>query len=219
MSQPVAGDMSAADRFQTLWRRCSMQAVADQSTAIHQRLLDAYAEPQRFYHTLDHIEHCLARFDECRSLLQNPDAVEISIWFHDVIYEPGAKDNEARSARLYRELADGVHAPELCELVDRLIMATLHMGKHLADADASYMVDIDLSSFGLDWAGFLRDSRNLRLENPQLSDEQYFRNQGHFQSCLLARPRFFNSNFFYQRYEQQARDNLARYFAETPRPD
>jgi predicted metal-dependent HD superfamily phosphohydrolase len=29
---------------------------------------------------------------------------------------------------------------------------------------------------------------------------------------LLARPRFFLSDFFFDRFEKQARDNLARYF-------
>lgn len=58
--------------------------------------------------------------------------------------------------------------------VDRLIMATLHNGDPLIDADAAYMVDIDLSSFGLSWAEFMRDSENLRRENSSLSGTEYY---------------------------------------------
>jgi len=96
--------------------------------------------------------------------------------------------------------------------VSRLIMATLHDGNTLEDADSIYMVDIDLSSFALPWDEFLRDSQDLRAENPHLSDADYRLNQTGFQRMLLARPRFFLSDFFFERYEQQARSNLVRYF-------
>ena len=91
-------------------------------------------------------------------------------------------------------------------------MATLHDGNSLQDEDARYMVDIDLSSFGLSWEEFLLDSQHLRQENPQISDTDFYRNQGEFQHCLLARDRFYRTDYFYQRMEAQARENLARYF-------
>lgn len=202
------------DRFQGLWRRCLIADARDNSVSIHKRLVNAYREPQRRYHTLAHIEHCLGMFDQCKSLARNPNALEIAVWFHDVIFEPGRRDNETLSAELYQDLSAGIHEPEMRQLVDRLIMATLHDGTSLDDSDASYMVDIDLSGFGLSWDEFLLDSQHLREENSHLSDAAYYRNQGDFQSGLLARPNFFYSNFFYQRYEQQARANLARYFEQ-----
>ena len=214
MTSPAVQGISGLDRFQSLWQRCLNEGAPDSSTAIHQRLVDAYNEPQRHYHTLAHIDHCLAIFDQCKSLATNPDALEIAVWFHDVIFEPGKRDNEARSAELYQELSAGVHDNEFRNLVGRLIMATLHDGNSLDDSDAGYMVDIDLSSFGLPWEDFLRDSQHLREENAQLSDAEYYRKQGDFQSCLLARPRFYVTDLFYQRYEQQARSNLTRYFEQ-----
>jgi predicted metal-dependent HD superfamily phosphohydrolase len=105
------------------------------------------------------------------------------------------------------------------QLVKRLIMATLHKGDSLDDADSVYMVDIDLSSFGLSWDGFLRDSQNIRAENPHLGDQDYQLNQTGFQRSLLARPRFFLSDFFFDRFEKQARDNLARYFEYLRKSD
>ncbi len=203
------------DRFQGLWRRCLIAGATDNSASIHKRLVNAYREPQRRYHTLAHIEHCLGMFDRCKSLVRNPNALEIAVWFHDVIFEPGKRDNESLSAKLYQDLSAGIHEPEMRQLVDRLIMATLHDGTSLDDSDASYMVDIDLSSFGLSWDEFLLDSQHLREENPHLSDADYYRHQRGFQSGLLTRPRFYYSEFFYQRYEQQARANLARYFEQV----
>ncbi len=214
MASPSEERISGLNRFQSLWRRCLNKGAADASAAIHQRLVNAYNEPQRRYHTLAHIDHCLSLFDQCKSLATNPDALEIAVWFHDVIFTPGKRNNEARSAELYQELSAGVHDVEFRELVGRLIMATLHDGSSLDDSDAGYMVDIDLSSFGLPWEDFMRDGQHLREENAQLSDAEYYRRQGDFQSCLLARPRFYVTDFFYQRYEQQAHDNLTRHFKQ-----
>ena len=215
MSSPKAGDACGLNRFQSLWRRCLLDNASDHSAEIHQRLTSAYNEPQRHYHTLDHIGHCLSLFDQCKALLDNPDALELAIWFHDAIFETGKPDNELRSAELYQSLSADVHPNELRELVGRLIIATLHDGGSLEDKDAGYMVDIDLSSFGLPWEDFLRDTQDLRKECGHLSDEEYYQRQSSFRTGLMARPKFYMTDYFYERYEQQARENLERYFARA----
>ena len=215
MSSPVAGNVCGLDRFRSLWQRCLVDGAADDSIAIHQQLVEGYGEPQRHYHTLAHIAHCLTQFDQCKSLTPNPDALEIAIWFHDIIFKPGGPDNESLSASLYQYLSAGIHDNEMRQLIDRMIMATLHDGRSLGDADTSYMVDIDLSSFGLDWDAFVLDSQHLREENPHLSDTDYYRKLVEFHSGLLARPRFFLSDFFFQRYEQKARANVSRYLDQV----
>lgn len=219
MTSPAVEGINGLNRFQALWQRCLTEDAPDASATIHQRLVDAYNESQRHYHTLDHIEHCLSIFDQCKSLATSPDALEIAIWFHDVIFTPGEPDNEARSADLYQELSTGVHSVKFRALVGRLIIATLHDGCSLDDSDAGYMVDIDLSSFGLPWEDFLRDGQHLREESAQLSDAEYYRRQGDFQARLFSRPRFYQTEFFCQRYEQQARDNLKRFFAQRGERD
>jgi len=208
----AAETLTRFSRFQSLWQRNLVAGASDDSAAIYQRLLAGYRETNRHYHTLQHIEHCLGLFEQCKSLLHNPDAVELAIWMHDVILEPGRRDNEARSAQLYLELSADAQREELRQMVARLIMATLHDGTSLDDADSLYMVDIDLSSFGLPWPEFLHDSQNVRAENPHLCDADYQLNQTGFQRNLLARPRFYLSDFFFERLEDQARANLARYF-------
>jgi predicted metal-dependent HD superfamily phosphohydrolase len=209
---PNTENIAGFARFHSLWQRNLTESAVDDSQAIYQRLLAGYHEPQRHYHTLDHIKHCLGMFEDCKSLVHDPDSLEMAIWFHDVILVCGRRDNEALSAELYLELSAGIQLDETRQLVKHLIMATLHNGDSLDDADSIYMVDIDLSSFGLSWDGFLRDSLNLRAENPHLGDQDYQLNQTGFQRSLLARPRFFLSDYFFDRFEKQARDNLARYF-------
>ena len=212
MASPAAQDLTGLDRFRALWQRCLIDGLPDHSATIHQQLIDAYGEPHRRYHTLAHIEHCLAMFEQCKSLTANADALELAVWFHDVILEPGRSDNEARSAELYLQHSDQTQLNELRELVARLIIATQHDGGAPEQADAIYMVDIDLSSFGLSWEEFQRDSQNLREECPGSSDAEYHRRQEAFRSALLTRESFFSSDFFTERYEQQAQENLSKYF-------
>lgn len=49
------------------------------------QLLDAYTESTRFYHTLDHTRHLLSGYDTTSELIQNKDAVQLAIWFHDCV--------------------------------------------------------------------------------------------------------------------------------------
>lgn len=213
MPVTTAGEISGLERFQQLWQRCLIEGSSDNSAAVYQRIVDGYREPWRYYHTLAHIEQCLVMFEQCKSLTSNPDALELAVWFHDVVFEPGKPDNEKRSAELYLQLSEAVHDDSIRGLVERLIMATLHDGSSLQDDDGVYMVDIDLSSFGLSWDDFLSDSQHLRLEDSRLSDAEYYRKKSSFQTCLLAKERFYRSDYFFERLETQARANLARYFA------
>jgi predicted metal-dependent HD superfamily phosphohydrolase len=208
----MASTLTGLSRFQALWQRNLVEGATDDSSAIHERLLDGYNEPHRHYHTLDHIEHCLGMFEQCKSLVNHADTLELAIWFHDAILDPARRDNEARSTELYLQLSGGAQSEVQRQAVHRLIMSTLHDSEFLDDDDSIYMVDIDLSSFGLPWDEFLRDSRSIRAERSQLSDENYYLNQTRFQRSLLARPRFYLSDFFFDRLETRARTNLARYF-------
>jgi predicted metal-dependent HD superfamily phosphohydrolase len=200
------------DRFQLLWRRCLLDQAVDNSAAIHQQLVNSYNEPQRVYHTLNHIDHCLAHFDKIKIDLENPDAVELAIWYHDVIYKPGATDNERLSADLFMETTQDHFNDSLRHTICQHIMATLHNSSEIDNNDTKFMVDIDLSSFGLPWPEFSADSDKLRQEMSAMSDEDYYRKQAAFQKKLMNRPRFFKSDYFYDNYEDLARQNLIDYF-------
>ena len=66
----------------------------------HERLVRAYGEPQRAYHSLQHLEECLSVFDEAKGFMQQPDLIEMALWFHDAVYDPKSSENEALSAAM-----------------------------------------------------------------------------------------------------------------------
>lgn len=199
-------------RFCSLWLRQLSPNAPDGSLIVFQQLLDAYNEPQRVYHNLEHIKSCLAIFDQVPHLLKNPDTVELAIWFHDIIYKLGDSDNEQLSANLFMSLTDGLFQDDFREAVYQHIMATCHTCTDITNNDTQLMVDIDLSSFGLPWPEFLRDSKRVRQEMPHISDTDYYQKQMVFQQGLLSRPYFFYSDYFREHSEAQARSNLAKLF-------
>ena len=203
------------ERFVALWQRCARGDIAESSApGVFKRVCDHYQEPHRHYHTPEHILHCLQQFDEVKSRLQNPDAVELAIWFHDVIYQPKAKDNELRSAQLFEQLSKGELDAEIREQVYQLIMVTVHPSEPMT-GDQQYMVDIDLSSFGLPRQRFDRDSRSVRDEFNHMSDADYYLSQQRFLQSLLNREYFFFTPEFRGRKEASARENIQKYLAEV----
>ncbi|MGB5065183.1 MAG: hypothetical protein WBQ37_15720 [Candidatus Competibacter sp.] len=195
-------------RFAALWERClsSGRALAEM---VYAQLVKLYGEPHRRYHTLEHVRHCLGEFDRAAALMDDPDAVEMALWFHDAIYRSGAVDNERRSAELFRQWSEGHADTAFLQRVDDLIMATTHRSPP-AHRDEHFIVDIDLSSFGLPWEAFERDGHRIRAECAEIGDEVYYPGQLRFLLSLQGRPTFFLTEFFQRRYERIARDNIHR---------
>src|SRR4051812_12577829 len=65
-------------------------------------LLRRWSEPQRRYHTVEHLAAVLDRIDELvdvqKEYAEDPDAVRLAAWFHDAVYLPERSTNEERSA-------------------------------------------------------------------------------------------------------------------------
>ncbi len=198
------------DRFLRLWRSCCEKDSAGEP--IIADIEASYGEPHRHYHTGRHIEYCLTQFDLARHEMEDANAIEMALWFHDIEYDPTARDNERQSAERFKNYAHGAMRDELAQKIYQLIMITMHSDAP-QEADQKYMVDIDLSSFGLPWKEFIQDSQNIRREFSHLSDQEFARRNLNFLTSLNDRPFVFFTDFYQQRYEQTARDNIAKRIA------
>lgn len=201
-------------RFMDLWQSCSLPSGHDGHGGDVWSNLDAlYAAENRHYHTIDHIVFCLHEFDRIRQPLESPEALELSIWFHDAIYDPQSKTNEQDSLNLFLQAAMGELKPEIIDEVGPMIMATLHT-EEPHTLDERYMCDIDLSSFAIPWDAFIHDSNALREENRHQSDGEFYTKKLKFLNGLLSRPRIYFTDDFFTRYETLARRNIESYLLE-----
>lgn len=200
-------------RFIALWRRCAVRATGPDPSAVYDELSRLYGEPHRYYHTPGHLDHCLGQLDAAKDGVHEPDAVEMALWFHDAIYDPPAPDNERRSAELFAQRTQGCFEEPFSQKVYELILITEHETPPRT-ADEAFMVDIDLSSFGLDWESFRQDSDAVRKEFSHLPDGEFYPAHARFLRSLLERPRFYFTDFFSERYQRSARRNIERYLQE-----
>jgi predicted metal-dependent HD superfamily phosphohydrolase len=110
-----------------------------------QTVVERYSEPQRHYHTLQHVERMIALWHR---LLPKEDpqylAVYLSILFHDIVYEPTSKTNEIDSISEFDEFANdiGTIDPAVIEQVKLNIESTIN---HIPLNDqAKLFLDFDL---------------------------------------------------------------------------
>jgi predicted metal-dependent HD superfamily phosphohydrolase len=188
-------------RFIALWSRSG----GLHAEAAYADLAQLYAEPARHYHTLRHIRRCLHDLDRARSEIPHPDVVELALWCHDVVYVPGARDNEQRSADWFRQWADDRIAAG--ERICAMILATRHT-RVPAGLDDRFVCDIDLAVLGARRSRFREDGVRLRAERPDLDDRAYDMQERTILDNLLARPRIYHTDFFHTRCETRARGNL-----------
>ena len=196
-------------RFCKLWVACS----GSNAEQVWLNLEAHYREPHRHYHTLEHIEHCLGQLDLASDHITEFAAIEMAIWFHDIIYHYGAKDNEILSVAYFRDVAAPTMPTEFVDRVAELILATQHTGV-AGDTAIAHVVDIDLSGFGLPWEEYLADSLALRDEAAEVNDKQYYQGKLRFLGELQRWPNLYQSTFFRNLLEQRAQSNIARYTSE-----
>ena len=204
----------SASELRARWEQtCDGAGAAELRGDVYQRLLDAYSAADRFYHGIGHIGECLRELDEARRLAVRPRAIELAIWFHDVIYDGRRQDNEERSAELADVQLKRLEIGEaLVREVHRLILLTRH-DREPADVDGKLMVDIDLASLARPAEVFDENTRLIRREYPHVGEEDFARGRREMLGRFLARPRIYYTDFFFDRYEKRARENLTRALA------
>lgn len=168
-----------------------------------------YQRPGRVYHTLAHARRVVASVDELAAHAADPAATRLAAWFHDAVYEPGAQDNEARSAAYAaRSLAALALAPALIVEVERLIHLTKDHRPEAGDGNGQVLADADLAILGASPAAYVAYARAIRREYAFVEPEAYRRGRLEVLRGFLARPHIYHTPVWQQAREPQARRNL-----------
>lgn len=172
----------------------------------------AYGEPQRFYHTAQHISECLELLDWLleTQLMEPQPLLEMALWYHDVVYQPQASDNERRSADQAMGFLQS--CGQIDAVIDSLIMATCHLGDTEEVAKpplTQWMVDIDLAILGALPHRFSQYETQIRHEYDWVPETQYQQKRQAILMQFLNCSHIYQSSLFQQRFEAQARRNLS----------
>jgi predicted metal-dependent HD superfamily phosphohydrolase len=98
-----------------------------------------------------------------------------------------------------------------------LILATKKHDASL-ERDAPLMVDVDLSILGRPTQRFDEYEDQIRQEYSWVCPEQFAAGRSAVLQSFLARPAIYCTEFFRNKYERQARDNLKRSLSKLQMP-
>ena len=183
-------------RWSGLWARLGADGSG---SSTFDELAAAYADPARAYHNTRHLQDCLQELDRNRALATRADEVEVALWFHDSVYSSEKSDNEVRSARL-AEAALTAHGVAMSD-----------------DPDAQLVCDVDLSILGREADEYDEFEELIRREYGWVPEPVYRATRTAVLNRFLGRPSIYQWRPFVERYEQQARRNLARTVATLTR--
>lgn len=173
------------------------------------RLVQAYTGPDRHYHNAAHIAHCLAELDAAALHIPAPDPIELALCFHDAVYDTHSASNEADSAAWAADFLRRAQAgPALVDAVSRLILATQHRAGALA-TDAAWIADIDLAILGSEPVRFAVYEAAIRREYAWVPAGIFREKRAEILRDFLNRPALYATPHFQEKYEAQARTNLA----------
>jgi predicted metal-dependent HD superfamily phosphohydrolase len=193
--------------WHSIWR--ALGAGAGDEPLFH-RLVAAWSEPQRHYHTLQHLRECLDQLDGQRRLAQRPAEIALALWFHDAFYDPQRSDNEQRSAEWADEALRAAGLRDGCAArVHAMVMATAGHAP-TPDPDRQLLVDIDLAILGAEPARFDESDAQIRAEYAHVPQAQWREGRGGVLRGFLARSRIYGTPALHERHEAQARANLQR---------
>jgi predicted metal-dependent HD superfamily phosphohydrolase len=180
----------------------------------------AYATPGRAYHTIGHVREVLRHCEDVAAPggpgWQHPDEVLLAALFHDAIYVPGAKDNEAKSAELAVDAAARYYPDADRAVVARLVLLTAKHGALApddVDAEDALFLDCDMAILAADAAAFDAYDRGVAAEYAHVPRELFVAGRRAFLAALADKPRIFLSDFFHRRLDGAARANLSRALA------
>jgi len=209
------------DRFHRVVRMAGAGTSAERE-ALWNATWTAYAEEHRAYHTAQHIIECLKLYDQHvdafgLSPLAFPQytAMELAIWWHDIVYHVGstsvALSNEQLSASWAYTVLDQVGVGStITNAVHELILATDYNKPHSTHSLAPWIVDIDMAILGMSGERrFVQYERQVAKEYTRLfSYHDYHKGRLHFLRTLLGKEHLYQTDVFRSKYEEHARNNI-----------
>lgn len=168
-----------------------------------------YAKPQRFYHNITHITALLNQLEIYRSEIEDPILVQYAIFYHDIVYVSGRKDNEVLSAQLSEKALIKLSKEDaLIQKVKEFILATAnHFSVKSSNKDLLFFLDFDLSILSADLPEYKTYSENIRKEFNLVPSTLFNMGRLQFLNSLLSQQHIFFTPAF-RKLESKAKANI-----------
>ncbi|RMZ59893.1 hypothetical protein D1632_09830 [Chryseobacterium nematophagum] len=169
-----------------------------------------YTNRKRHYHNLNHLESMIHELESPGIEIKDWDSVLFSVFYHDIVYQSTAKDNEEKSAEKAKIVLQKIDLPsEQIDKISNHILAT-KSHKKSNDADTNYLLDADLSILGKSWDEYEKYTKQIRKEYSIYPNFLYNPGRKKVLEHFLTFDEIYKTEFFKERYEKQARENIAK---------
>ncbi|MGW3202750.1 HD domain-containing protein [Streptomyces sp. NPDC001135] len=207
--------MADLDDLRSRWLRTLLAARDDDSCApdpyrYADALLRRWQEPQRRYHTVEHLAAVLDHIDALERYAADPDVVRLAAWFHDAVYLPERSTNEERSARLAeRALPEAGVPQDRTAEVARLVRLTATHDPADDDRDGQVLCDADLAILAAPPSAYAAYTAEVRAEYHFVPNDAFREGRSAVLRQLLDLPRLFRTPYGREHWEATARHNLS----------
>jgi predicted metal-dependent HD superfamily phosphohydrolase len=182
-------------------------------------VMAAWSEPHRRYHDLAHLAAVLGIAGELAASADDPDAVRLAAWYHDVVYDPQRDDNEQISAARAQAGLHGLVPEERIAEVVRLVLLTAGHDVPAGDANGAVLCDSDLAVLASPPEAYAAYASAVRAEYGHFSDEEFTAGRIAVLERLLALPELYRVPTVAAEWTARARANLtAELTLLRPRP-
>ncbi len=173
------------------------------------QLVAVYSTPDRHYHTLKHIHHVLSTIQILQGYTNNLAAVQIAAWFHDVVHNTQAEDNEQKSADYALELLSNLGISEsTITSVTHLILNTKDHQATVDDYDSQVLLDADLAVFAANSVDYTEYAYAIRQEYSWVPRAEYIVGRRQFLERFLQRSHIYFTPLMSEFAEPCARGNI-----------
>ena len=192
------------------WDALVAQSAANETVAADyfKKVIAAYSEPHRTYHTTKHLQQVIQLLRE--AAIDDPTVYWAS-FYHDYVYRPGASDNEALSATLAaNQLAHMNVDKNIIERVSSLIIATKNHSISSNDKSGSAFLDADMAILGVSSDEYAEYKNAVRTEFSKTPAFLFNIGRKNFLKNVAAQKRIFITDWFFDKFEERARINIQR---------
>lgn len=167
-----------------------------------------YSSKKRHYHTLQHLDNLHSQLTIVKREIKNWETILFTLYYHDIIYSSTKSNNEEKSAELAEKRMKKISVSnEIIEQCKKQILATKSHSKSI-DSDTNYFIDADLSVLGQSWETYSLYFKNVRKEYGIYPTFMYNSGRKKVLNHFLSMDRIFKTDFFYNKFETQAKQNL-----------
>lgn len=210
-------DILDATRFlKNQWSDLILESNAPSSVAEKEFImpLSIYKESHRHYHGLGHLVKMFKDLQKSGIKPISKLAIGFAIFYHDVVYVPGSKENEMQSAIAASKSLNLLRVnKDIIKETVRLIRMT---GDHsicvngLGCIDGHLFLDLDMAILGSNREEYDAYATQIRCEYEHMPQDEYSKGRIKFLNKQLKRKRVFLTDYFHKKYEAIARKNMAR---------